>query len=95
MLDVEGQLYGPVKQNSEWVSKLEEAVEKLSEYFDPNEIVVLSPSRNFIETKFKELNQEKLFGTKFILDIRDKSYVDLDGILFSPLEGLREDKVKL
>ena len=84
MLDVEGQLYGPVKaRSSEWVSKLEEAVEKLSEYFDPNEIVVLSPSRNFIETKFKELNQEKLFGTKFILDIRDKSYVDLDGILFS------------
>ena len=55
MLDVEGQLYGPVKaRSSEWVSKLEEAVEKLSEYFDPNEIVVLSPSRNFIETKFKE-----------------------------------------
>lgn len=84
MLDVEGQLYGPVKaKSSEWVSKLEEAVEKLSEYFEPKDIVVLSPSRNFIETKFNELNQEKLFGANFILDIRDKSYVEVDGILFS------------
>ena len=32
-------------RSSEWVSKLEEVVEKLSEYFDPNEIVVLSPSK--------------------------------------------------
>jgi len=84
MLDVEGQLYGPVKaKSSEWVTKLEEAVEKLTEYFEPKDIVVLSPSRNFIETKFNELNQEKLFGANYILDIRDKSYVEVDGILFS------------
>ena len=84
MLNIEGQLYGPAKAKStEWVLKLEEAVEKLLEYFEPSEIVVLSPSRNFIENKFKELNQEKLFGANYILDIRDKSYVDNDGILFS------------
>ena len=84
MLDVEGQLFGPVKaRSSEWVDKLEEAVEKLLEYFSPEDIVVLSPSRNFIQQKFEELSQDKLFGTNYVLDIRDKSYVNVEGILFS------------
>lgn len=84
MQDVDGQLFGPVKSKSlEWVNKLEEAVEKLLEYFQPEDIVVLSPSRNFIEAKFKELTQTKLFGVNYVLDIRDKSYVEVEGILFS------------
>ena len=84
MNEVEGRLYGPVKaKGNQWLEKIEEAVTILREGFEDNEIVVLSPEREFIAQKFEELKQTKLFGINFILDLYDKSYVDQEEILFS------------
>lgn len=76
------------KQN-EWKKNIKNQISYLIEEkkFKESEIAVLSPDRSFIYSQFKDLDQLSLegVGLNYIYDDLSKSYINVNGILFSSI----------
>tara|TARA_B100001287_G_scaffold197671_1_gene167259 strand:- start:99 stop:1979 length:1881 start_codon:yes stop_codon:yes gene_type:complete len=76
-------------RQNEWKKNIEDKIEFLinNKKFKENQIAVLSPDRDFIYSIFQQLNQLVLEGTgrNYIYDDLSKSYINVQGILFSSI----------
>ena len=72
----------------DWKKNIESGIEYLLEKdFKQNQIAVLSPDREFIYSQFKQLDQLALegIGLNYIYDDMSKSFINVEGILFSSI----------
>ena len=72
----------------DWKKNIESGIEYLLEKdFKQNQIAVLSPDREFIYSQFKQLDQLALegIGLNYIYDDLSKSFINVEGILFSSI----------
>lgn len=75
-------------KQTEWKTKIEKVIDYLlDKKFKQNEIAVLSPDRDFIYSQFKQLDQLVFegFGLNYIYDDLSKSFINVEGILFSSI----------
>ena len=84
----------------DWKKNIESGIEYLLEKdFKQNQIVVLSPDRDFIYSQFKQLDQLALdgIGLNHIYDDMSKSFINVEGILFSSIRRFtgRQKKIIL
>jgi|TARA_B100001093_G_C26836439_1_gene1018540 thymidine kinase len=75
-------------RQTEWKKNIETSIEYLlKKDFKQNQIAILSPDREFIYSQFKQLDQLSLegIGLNYIYDDMSKSFINVDGILFSSI----------
>ena len=75
-------------KQTDWKKNIEKCIEDLLEKkFKQHQIAILSPDREFIYSQFKQLDQLVLegLGLNYIYDDMSRSFINVEGILFSSI----------